>query len=100
MITLEPCPRADCQATLEQAPHHWHSINGTIYTERHPVGHPYCSKDPLCYSAHIPGGDGRDYLSDPAHIPDYDTRLRNALRDANDAWVAYLSILNESDAPE
>lgn len=54
MTTLKPCPREDCTATPEQAPHHYHDrADGSVWwgdCDDHCEAVADCTE---CYSAHI-----------------------------------------------
>lgn len=55
--TLPPCPRADCDASPEDAPHHFHGWLGDTLTHQGRnsaciTGGPGLSS--RCYSAHVP----------------------------------------------
>ena len=73
--TLPPCPRADCDAYPEDAPHHFHNWWGDSLPHRERIGTCITGGPGLssrCYSAHVnlsesptgsTGGDFRDKLA-------------------------------------
>lgn len=55
--TLPPCPRADCDAYPEDAPHHFHNWWGDSLPHRERIGTCITGGPGLssrCYSAHVP----------------------------------------------
>ena len=76
--TLPPCPRADCDAYPEDAPHHFHNWWGDSLPHRERIGTCITGGPGLssrCYSAHVnlsesptgsTGGDFRDKLAGAA----------------------------------